>query len=572
MHKIVMFAVFLLLPAVSVFGQVTGMQTDLTKDMLKEESSKLTQKNDLFRETIPVGNLVDPEHYVCGPGDIYSLRVLPNMITDEYLSVSPEGNLILPRGGGAISTLNKTIAKVKKEIEAVYQKINPKTQVIFSLTKPRLCIIKIEGNVNFPGSYTLPASFRISTAIEYSNKPDQIAMSNLETSRGFFKYQESLKNKQKDGNIVWEDWKRNVIVTSKDGKSSVVDLIRATTTGDLAEDPFIREGNVIFVPFGGVNKNGSISITGAVVKPSSIPYRTGDKVSHLLKMGTGVLPDADLNEIYLVREGVKTKLSVDENLELQGEDTELGPGCQIIIGRQKSSGNTRAGVVSVVGEVNNPGSYSIVSGQTTVREVLEFCGGITESASFTMSNIMRKSNIDAKTIDIKRKTEEYYVNSNLTVEDSLRLKLAIDNIEPLVSFDLERLIKEKEYNVILEDGDVISIPRKSKSIYVFGAVNFPGFVEYKEGKMHDWYLNKAGGITSEEYQERIRVIRGPNKQWYAPEEEFLIKDGDQIYVAGEKDVPVQAQDAKNAFYVGLINAAISFGFIIIQVINLMQAE
>ena len=48
-------------------------------------------------------------------------------------------------------------------------------------------------------------------------------------------------------------------------------------------------------------------------------------------------------------------------------------------------------------------------------------------------------------------------------------------------------------NYVVNDGDVIIIPKKEKTIYVFGQVAKPGRVNFVDGEDYNYYLNEAGG-------------------------------------------------------------------------------
>jgi protein involved in polysaccharide export with SLBB domain len=66
-----------------------------------------------------------------------------------------------------------------------------------------------------------------------------------------------------------------------------------------------------------------------------------------------------------------------------------------------------------------------------------------------------------------------------------------------VSVDFKRLFIEEqvEQDITLEDGDVIIIPKKTNTIYVYGQIARPGYIDYVEGKDYEYYIEKAGGTT-----------------------------------------------------------------------------
>jgi protein involved in polysaccharide export with SLBB domain len=66
-----------------------------------------------------------------------------------------------------------------------------------------------------------------------------------------------------------------------------------------------------------------------------------------------------------------------------------------------------------------------------------------------------------------------------------------------IAVDFYKLCVKKNLNedVILEDGDVIDVPKAPKVVYVTGRVGRPGGVLFSKGEEIKYYLNWAGGPT-----------------------------------------------------------------------------
>lgn len=66
-----------------------------------------------------------------------------------------------------------------------------------------------------------------------------------------------------------------------------------------------------------------------------------------------------------------------------------------------------------------------------------------------------------------------------------------------VNIDFEKAIvdENEDHDIILQPGDVISIPPKPNSVAISGEVNNPGILGYIDGE-HLWsYIDRAGGLT-----------------------------------------------------------------------------
>ena len=70
----------------------------------------------------------------------------------------------------------------------------------------------------------------------------------------------------------------------------------------------------------------------------------------------------------------------------------------------------------------------------------------------------------------------------MTTQDTMRTQMEIDVKKPMVSCDFVSCFVDsiQESNILLQDGDVISIPNKPNRVNVSGRVNNPGFLEFTE--------------------------------------------------------------------------------------------
>lgn len=112
--------------------------------------------------------------------------------------------------------------------------------------------------------------------------------------------------------------------------------------------------------------------------------------------------------------------------------------------------------VLVNGEVEFPGSYTILSSNESLRSVIERAGGLTDEAFSKGSSIIRDS-----------------------------IKVIIDFDDNLVSLNNDFLIQA---------GDQINIPKKPRVVLITGNTVVNGFIEYEPGKRVKYYMDRAGGL------------------------------------------------------------------------------
>ena len=165
----------LILLSVTAFAQMKGGMDLESESMMKESmQEKLSRSKEISKNAVPSTGVIDQNHYYLGPGDIIFIKINPQMSTGEYVSVSPDGNLVLPRSFGVVDVNDKTIVDVKKQIENTI-KVKYDEVIVF-LQNPKQCVVEIKGDVIYPDIYTVPGSYKVSDLINLANSdPDQSA-------------------------------------------------------------------------------------------------------------------------------------------------------------------------------------------------------------------------------------------------------------------------------------------------------------------------------------------------------------------------------------------------------------
>lgn len=136
-----------------------------------------------------------------------------------------------------------------------------------------------------------------------------------------------------------------------------------------------------------------------------------------------------------------------------------------------SVGQTRTIIVNVLGEVLNPGTYTI-SAFASVFNALYLAGGITEIGTLRNIKVSRNGRI-ITTVDVY----DYIVNGKLTG------------------------------NVLLRDNDVIIVGAYDNLVQIEGKVKRPMYYEMKKNESLQSLLTFAGGFTGDAYKKKIRIER-----------------------------------------------------------------
>ena len=112
--------------------------------------------------------------------------------------------------------------------------------------------------------------------------------------------------------------------------------------------------------------------------------------------------------------------------------------------------------IQISGEVKFPGFYTILDNNEPLRSIIERAGGFTNEAYPKGSRIFR------------------------------------DTTQVII--DIENNVLTGQDDFMIQDGDMIVIPKKSRVVLVTGNVALDGYIEYQKGKRFNYYLDQAGGI------------------------------------------------------------------------------
>lgn len=157
-NKSILNLILLLCIGYTAESQVMGSSSDF--DMTKLMQQNAPSGSELLRtELLPSDNIVDPISYRVGPGDVLSIQILSGNATEQYISITPENSVLIPRIG-EVSLLGKTLSQAKDTIIKVMKNRNPQATITVMLRKSRSLYVSIKGNMRFPGTYTVPASMQ----------------------------------------------------------------------------------------------------------------------------------------------------------------------------------------------------------------------------------------------------------------------------------------------------------------------------------------------------------------------------------------------------------------------------
>ncbi len=443
-------------------------------------------------------------------------------------------------------------------------------------TMPTTISVSIAGQFPVTGSFVSTIAERLDQFVtRVYNQALERAMGSINEERLLEKIKKEFSNFSL----------RGIILKRADGSSLKVDLQKFRTNGDFENNPYLKNDEVIIFPPFDIERN-FISISGAVNIPGTFLFVEGDKLSDLIELAHG------LNPAYEISGKVKiSRLTYDgENqkvIEVNiSDDVLLQRGDQVVILADETQ--KKQFYVLVLGEVNQPGYIPITKSNTKLGEIIKKANGFTSNASLKRARIFRGNSITTlleKQYGIK--IEEDLINNNPELVDR------IVNYEQQMMFRMSNLIEEdidyfaaenqyrvlnegsavdftkaldedsEIYNFIIYPGDVVIIPPKMNTVYVFGQVSNPGHVKFSEGKNYKYYIDQAGGI-GEYAEDEIMIIKGSSRNWISVEDNIALEEGDYIFVPKQRLKSFRTFTMELSGYFSIIGSIATILLLIVQ--------
>jgi len=384
---------------------------------------------------------------------------------------------------------------------------------------------------------------------------------------------------------------RGIKLIRSSGAELSIDLQRFRITGDFIYNPYLKNDDVLIFPANDITRN-FFSVTGGVNNPNIFHYVEGDSLQDALELAMGINPAYEnvniiaLNRLSYDGESMFTDtIDIDSNIKLQRGDriTVIAPETQ-----------RKNFYVLVLGEVKNPGKIPITKNSSRLFDVIETAGGFNEEASLRRSKLytgkslavilerqyginldkqpdledvdLRNTIINIENLQMRRMSNIFQEDMpNFWLENQLRVLMEGSSLDFTKINDPNSSIGE----YIVKNGDVIVVPIKRKSVYVFGQVANPGYVPLIEGKKdYKYYINEAGGMGQLAVVDEIMVIKGGSRFWISPlEQKVILEEGDYIYVPKERLISFRSAVAENAIYVGLIT---SIATVVLLIVTLLK--
>ena len=307
----------------------------------------------------PEMNIATPQNYRLGPGDAVFIEIYGASQKTIEGTVSPDGTITI-EGFGPVQISGLTVKEANSRLRSTLGKRYSSSKISLTVGQTRSIMVNVMGEVNNPGTYTLPAFATVFHALYMAGGTNDLGTM------------------------------RNIKVYRNNRLVSTVDIYDYILNGKLTGNVRLADNDVISVG----TYDCLVNITGKVKRPMYYEMKKNESVATLLKYSGGFTGDAYKKSVRLVRKAGK-EYSVYNVDEFDMSSFQLADADSVSV---DSILQRYSNMVEIKGAVFRPGMYQVGGNINSVRTLIENADGLKEEA-FTARAVMHRMKAD-RTLEV----------------------------------------------------------------------------------------------------------------------------------------------------------------------------
>lgn len=516
-----------------------------------------------------------PESYILGIDDEIVVNIWGAVEEEHRKRIDNDGAIFIP-GTGKIYIEGKTLSEAREIIQRKILERYKNVSVSVTTGALRKLEVFVLGEVKKPGSYVISPMTSILEVLAMAGGPKETgSLRKIKTIRKkdgsiqeydlyplFISGEKTPEIQFSQGDIIFVPLVESLAgITGAVKRPAVYELTGSSTIDEVIKlaggalpnadfsrlqvkridrergkilidvapvnrEPFKVENlDLIILPSLPDNLFYIVSLQGAVKRPGEYGWKSGMKVSDILKEEE-FLPYALKEKAEIVRteeDGSKKVIVIYPEKIFKGEkeyDINLSPMDKLLVYSQERPEKK----VTIYGQVRYPGEYVIIRGDR-LSDLVKRAGGFTTHAYLPGIVFLREairaekekqvaSFIKEKEELLQKEYERTEGAYDKQLIDQARIYLEqLKNMEvkgrlPLNITDEKALLEGRsEDDIPLEDGDVIYVPVAPVSVAITGEVNLPTNILFNRRYKLDDYVRKAGGYTKNADRKGIFIAK-----------------------------------------------------------------
>jgi protein involved in polysaccharide export with SLBB domain len=373
----------------------------------------------------------------------------------------------------------------------------------------------------------------------------------------------------------------SIFRTREDLTMEVIPVDLQSLMSDPDHDILLQREDLVMIPsLFDLKEEYIVQNTGEIRKPGPYSFVAGSSVEDLILRAGGLLESASYAKLEIARR-VKNNMantssnqvaqifqfpiSMDLKLTESVSKFILEPFDQVFI--RRSPGYEVQEMVKIVGEVAFPGSYIIADKKEKISDLINRAGGLTQEAYVKGSRLVRKLPIDKK-----QRLEALKAIASHS-RDSAKLDYSFLNDETTIGIYLDKILAHpgSTYDINLQKGDSIVIPKELQTVRLTGAVLFPVTVRYDQRYNFKSYINRAGGFAPEAKNSKTYIIYA-NGSIDRTRKLLFFNQFPRVEPGAEIVVPKKPEKKglSAAETVGITSALATMALVIVEIITILK--
>ena len=262
----------------------------------------------------------------------------------------------------------------------------------------------------------------------------------------------------------------------------------------------------------------TLTITGEVMSPGTFEFAENTTIEDLIIMAGGLTDQASLAKVDVSRRirdpraTAKTKdISKTYTFELKdGLVMDGGSGFLLepfdIVHVRRSPAYSTARNITVTGEVNYEGAFTLPTKNLRLSDAVQMAGGVTPDAYARGARLLRQMSEEER---VRQQATLNALRSILSERgDSIDYGSLQLGDTYTVGIQLDKALEQPggDFDIVLREGDQLFVPEYNATVKISGDVFFPNTVSFTSGKNYKYYVDQAGGFGNRAKKSKTFIV------------------------------------------------------------------
>ncbi len=296
--------------------------------------------------------------------------------------------------------------------------------------------------------------------------------------------------------------------------------------GDMPDIALQREDRLTVYSKFDLKEGYFVAIEGEVSNPGFFLYEEGMTVQDLILMSGGLKEAAAVKHIEISRRiknpesdsaTIKTAIIFQQDISINLKDSVayqsvvLQPFDEVTIHPAPGYYVQKNAVIE--GEALFTGKYTLAEKNDRISDLIKRAGGLTPQAYLQGAVLVRSKNLSKTELANNQQGVFNLLKENLESGAPAGLLQAqldynAQKRSENVDINLQKILNRpgSQYDLLLNDGDTLRIPKQLQTVRVNGEVLYPSLVRYDKDYSFKTYISRAGGYGQRALQRKSYVV------------------------------------------------------------------